>query len=63
MSAYRIEFYLLGDPFAVVHLATVTDPGRAQVPEISRVPEISQPSPYEPVIQPLDELPPERLLY
>ena len=56
-DTYRVEFYLLDVPFGVVY--------RHQRDEAGRLlwnPETRRPYEEEPVIVPLDELPPEHLL-
>lgn len=54
-ATYRIDFYLIDAPFAVVHRYKLSETGRKYCVS-------GEPAREEPVIVPLAELPPARLL-
>jgi hypothetical protein len=56
-STFRVEFYLVDAPFAVLYRYAENDEGRRYMN-----PETDEPATEEPVVQMLDELPPRRLL-
>lgn len=61
-DTYRVEFYLLDTPFAVVHRFAVNAEGlKYAIGHLARL-DNREPATEPPVIVPLAELPPEHLL-